>query len=462
MKVSKGWVLAGALAVAGMLTSTAAGQSDETLQEIRETVEQLKEQVESQQQQIDEQAALLEAAQAEKEEQAAAATPDDASSPEPRSRGSLFLEATEIRSWINVNYAYNTRGGGNDHSINQNSNTAFHTDNDTFQVDQLWFQFDKPVSEESRVGFHADIAFGETARSDLGVAGNDEVAVYSAYISYLAPFAYAGVRLDAGELWTLLGAEDIPVTENFNITRGLVWGLQPVSNTGAILSTQLGPVSLSLGAVNAVVSDSATDTDRNKAITGQIKFEAEQWNVAASFIHGSRLGALEDSGIAVDPTDPACTADPVTPTTPVCETFPVNNDDNRRDLGVFDLVVTATPNAKTKIYLNFDYVWSHPAHLPNTSTYGMAVAGRYQWTEALGVAARFEFVVTDPSNERSEDEYSLTTTLDYSLTEGLTARGEARFDWGVGGKYRGAGQSYASTGGGSKQILLLAELIYAF
>ncbi|MCH7869239.1 MAG: outer membrane beta-barrel protein [Myxococcales bacterium] len=413
--MSKLWTAAVALALTGMLATTAAGHSNETLGEI------------------------------------------DA---ESGSGLSMFLEATEINSWINVNYTYNPRGSGNDQSINQNSNTGFHSNNDTFQLDQFWFQFDKPVTSESRAGFHADIAFGETARSEIGVTGNDVVTIYSAYISYLAPLAYQGIRLDAGELWTLLGAEVIPVSENLNITRGLVWGLQPVSHTGAILSTQVGPVSLSFGLVNAVVSDTAIDTDRNKALTGQVKFAADTWNIAASFIHGSRLGALENSGIAIDPSDPLCSGP--TGQIPPCPTFPVNNDDNRSDLGIFDLVVAGNLGEDITLYVNFDYVWSHPANLPNASTYALAAAGRYQWNKDLGIAMRFEVVVVDPSNAQSEDEYSFTTTVDYALTDGLTARGEVRFDWGVGDKYRRAGDPYSFTGGADSQTLLLAELIYAF
>ena len=114
------------------------------------------------------------------------------------------------------------------------------------------------------------------------------------------------------------------------------------------------------------------------------------------------------------------------------------------------------------LYVNFDYVWSHPANLPNANTYALAAAGRYQWNKDLGIAMRFEVVVVDPSNAQSEDEYSFTTTVDYALTDGLTARAEVRFDWGVGDKYRRAGDPYSFTGGADSQTLLLVELIYAF
>lgn len=431
-----------ALAVTGLWVGSAAGEVDPGLEELRDAVEQLEDQVERQQQQLDEQAELLGAAETQ---------------PSSREGGSgsglsTFLAATEIHSWINVNYTYNSRGNGNDHLIGQNSNTGFHDDNHTFQVDQLWFQIDKPVNSESRAGFHADIAFGETARSEIGFAGNDAVTVYTAYASFLAPMGYGGVRFDAGELWTLLGAEVIPVSENLNITRGMVWGLQPVSNTGVIATTFFGPVSVSFGLVNAVVSDTATDSDRDKAITGQIAFEAEKWSISASFIHGSKLGSLEDSKRPLDPD-----ADPGE-----CPCFPVNKDKNKADLGIFDLVVAGDPTENITLYFNFDYVWSHPSSAPNQDTYGMALAGRYRVNDTLGLSMRFEVVVINPSNRRSEDEYSLTTTFDHLLTDNLTLRGEMRFDWGVDGKYHKAGSRYAFTGGANHQNLFLAEVIYSF
>ncbi|MBW2292078.1 MAG: outer membrane beta-barrel protein [Deltaproteobacteria bacterium] len=439
--VSKLWCMAIALAMTGLLASGAAGEVDPDLQEMRETVDQLREQVERQQQQLDEQAEFL------------AGSETQVSDEEESGSGSglsTFLEAAEVHAWINVNYTYNSRGNSNDHLIGQNSNTGFHEDSHTFQVDQLWFQIDKPVSSESRAGFHADIAFGETARSEIGFAGNDAVTVYSAYASFLAPMGYGGVRFDAGELWTLLGAEVVPVSENLNITRGMVWNLQPVTNTGAIATTNFGPVSVSFGLVNAVVSDTATDSDRDKALTGRIAFEAEKWSIAGSFIHGSKLGALEDSKTPLDPDEPDGPF------------FPVNKDRNKTDLGVFDLVVAGDPAENITAYLNFDYVWSHPGGAPNESTYGVAVAGRYGVSDVMGLSMRFEMVIIDPSNKESEEEYSLTTTVDYLITDNLTARGEMRFDWGIDGKYHKAGDPYAFTGGANHQNLFLAEVIYSF
>lgn len=417
---------------------TAAADVDPAVKELQQAVLDLKQKVEQQDIELERQAFRLQSAEEAQgiAEANAAARSKDATA---GSGLSDFLEAIEINSWIDVNYAYNSRGNGNNHQIGQNSNTAFHQDSNTVQVDQIWFQFDKPVNNESRAGFHTDIAFGETARSDIGFGGNDAVTVYTAYVSYLAPLGYSGIQFDAGEVWTLLGAESIPVVNNWNITRGLVWNLQPNSHTGVIASTLIGPVSLSAGFVNAVLSDTAIDSDRNKALTGRIAYEAEAWSIAGAMIWGSQQGP------------------------PISIEQPENNDRNEFDLAIFDFLVKGDPTPELSVYLNFDYVWAHPGHgVPNRSTYGTSVAARYAVSEITGLAARFDVVVVDPSDSASEDEYAITTTIDRQLTDELTLRGEMRFDWGVDGKYKKAGTPYSADRGSNHQNLFLLEAIYSF
>jgi len=422
-----------------------AGEEPSADPEMREIVRTLQAQVARQQQQLDDQAKRLEETEARADEADADA---DVHADETRSASgvSRFFEAVDLESWINVNYTWNSRGNGNTHIIGQNSNAPFHEDSHSFQVDQLWFRMDKAVSSESRAGFHADIAFGETARNaQLAFGGNDSVAVYTAYASYLAPGGYGGIRIDAGELWTLLGVEVVPAPENLNITRGIVWGIQPVNHTGVIVSTSVSNFSFAFGAVNAPLSDSAQDSDRNKAFTGRIAFEAEKFYIAASAIHGSRNEALEDSGIP-DPDG---------------GNFPVNNDSEKSDVTIANFVMTFDPTDDLTGWVDFTYRWLHP-NGPDSNTYAWAAAARYALTETLGVASRFEMVVVDPSNGKATDEYSLTFTFDKAITDHLLARLEGRFDWGIDGKYRKAGTDYDDPSASNHQNLFVAEVIYQF
>jgi hypothetical protein len=106
--------------------------------------------------------------------------------------------------------------------------------------------------------------------------------------------------------------------------------------------------------------------------------------------------------------------------------------------GLYDLVVTWDPNEKISAWLNFDYAWNKPSG-QNQHAWGLATAARYAVTERLGVSGRFEYVADDsgfagwlnpnggapPSNSSI---FSLTGTVDYSLTSSLMVRGEVRYD----------------------------------
>jgi hypothetical protein len=61
------------------------------------------------------------------------------------------------------------------------------------------------------------------------------------------------------------------------------------------------------------------------------------------------------------------------------------------------------------------------------------VAGRYAWNDRLGTAFRLEYVADDQAAFGFSDEadlWSITATLDYSLTEQLILKGEVRHDQG--------------------------------
>jgi hypothetical protein len=365
---------------------------------------------------------------------------------------STFLKATQFDAWLAVDYAYNSRGNGNVHIIGQNKNTESHADSHTFQVDQLWFRMDKAVSVESRAGFHADIAFGETARNaNLAFGGNDSIAVYTAYVSYLLPGGYGGIRVDAGELWSLLGVEVVAAPENLNITRGLVRSLQPVSNTGLLVSTDVGPVRLALGVVNAPLSDTATDSDRNTSVTGQIGLTLfdDKYDMAVSFMHGSRYHPLDDSGVE-NPDDPNG------------GNFPINNDSNKADVTIIDFAFKSKPIEKLDLTLNYDYLWDHPNHGPNTEFHGVAIAARYALTDKIGAAGRFEVVYVKPEEGDNQDEYTFTLTGDYSFNDNLMVRAEVRWDWGIEGKYPRADDPYDCDCFSDDQLLFTAQAMYVF
>ena len=131
-----------------------------------------------------------------------------------RSAVGTFLQQVDVSGLAAASYNHRLLGGGDKNLTDGNS--FRHQSADTFSLDQLWLTLDKPVNEESRGGFHADILYGESARAmrnssigsplDSGVGGGvsdeddswDDIYLFGAYASYLAPIGN-GIRFDLGK-----------------------------------------------------------------------------------------------------------------------------------------------------------------------------------------------------------------------------------------------------------------------
>ena len=79
-----------------------------------------------------------------------------------------FLESLEFDGWVSASYWYNFNEPTNNNLIGANTGVIgqaypFNPDANQFSFDQLWFSVERPVDEENRAGFAAEIAFGKTA-----------------------------------------------------------------------------------------------------------------------------------------------------------------------------------------------------------------------------------------------------------------------------------------------------------
>lgn len=437
---SRRWTsaLVAALLAAGS-PAVAADEVQQELRELRDMVTQLKDQVRAQQQQIQTQNELI--------------TQSDVAAGGSSSGLAAFFQETNFYGFVSASYQFNTANKSNDGIFGQNNsagaaNAGIFTrpDSNTFAIDQVWFTMDHAATEDSRGGFHVDLLWGNAAEqfngrcrsgcTDGAFNGGDSPELYTAYVSYLAPIG-SGVQIDAGKLATPMGAEVLQTTENFNITRGLVYNLQPINHTGVIASTDLGGgLSLALGAVNAVFSDATFDTDNGKAFTGRLGLDGDGVSAGLSAIYGAQLDA---AGVGADEDDKA---------------------------GVVDLVLTADPSEQLSLWLNFDWAFTEGTGF-DTDQYGVAVAGRLALLESTGFSVRGEFVRTnvqsDPVGGFDGRNWSVTGTLDHALTDALTMRGEARYDFASIDDFEDD-VFFDSSGFATKddRLLLIAEMIYAF
>ncbi|MBW2402144.1 MAG: outer membrane beta-barrel protein [Deltaproteobacteria bacterium] len=339
-----------------------------------------------------------------------------------------FLEQVDVSGVIAASYNHRLVDGQG--SINGGNSLFRHPDANTFALDQFWMVVDKPVTEDSRGGFHVEFVTGQTGLSQGGESQN-EPYLYSGYVSYLAPIG-DGVQVDAGRLATPLGAEVEQTNGNFNITQGNVFALQPVTHTGVSFSTPVSDeVSTVFGIVNGVYSDTFTSTTNDKAYYGQVAFSGDSFGVNVGFITGDDTSS--GGGDSCAGADCAVT--------------------------VVDVVITADPTDDLSLWANFDYVNNTGNdYAANGVAYGIAGAGRLAVTEKTGLSTRVEFVSADEDflgTANDVEVVSVTGTADHTLAEGLVVRGEVRWDTATKG-----GNAFANNK--EDQVIAIAEIYYAF
>jgi len=331
----------------------------------------------------------------------------------PSSSTAAFLDSLEIGGWLSTDYWYNLNSPANERLEDGNIGAAgqslpFSPDANQFSFGQLWFWMERPIDEENRAGFRTDIAFGKTAgllpdgnTPVDGRGGGNNLYIASAYVQYLTDW---GVTMKAGKFGTLLGAEVAQAPMNFNISRGLVYNLlQPIDHVGIMASGDLPAEGWdwALAVVNDVFKTQPT-LNNGKAVMGHVGYAAETWSANLNGIWGTDT--------------------------------PGSSGDH---YGIIDVVLTWDPDERVSMWANFDYNLDNSSRDGSADAYGIAVAGRYAWTDRLGTALRLEYVADErqlfglPGDSKL---WSITATTDYSVTENLIVKGEIRHDGGRVGK----------------------------
>ena len=457
--VSRALTLAAAIVLLGAGPVMANSDVESDLAEMRQMVNQLQQQVQAQDEQLQAQGQQLDEAQ-----QVVLRAQEDMSAV---SGLSAFLSSVEVDGWVAGSYAWNTNNpshGLGDASDGPNGNNGgnnevflpFHRNNNSFEVDQVWFGMGKKATAQSRAGFRFDMVYGQTATglnqtdwepcfdhpSD-NCASTDQLQdyrIYQAYVEYLAPVGN-GVNIKAGKFATLVGAEVAQTTQNFNITRGNLYTFfQPITHTGVLATTDVGPVSISFGLANSAWNNvQQIDNNKEKTYIVNAGWSQDNLGLSATVIYG----AEED-------------------------------DNNSNKSGLFDLVATFDPSDELSLWANFDYVWDDGSG-DEDSSWGVAAAGRLALNDSTGISARAEYVnMNDDELWLFAETWSLTGTIDHMLVDNLMVRAEVRFDQsrarngnteispGVHATYNEFPQDDGHNGRSRNQTVLLAELVYTF
>src|SRR5690606_30164475 len=189
-------------------------QMQDRLQSMEDKLQATNDQLEAANQRVQEQAALIESS--------GLAEGRGASS----GLGCLVCD-WRIGGWVAGSYNYNLNDPNdapNGSLQGTNLGAGFydftHPDHNTFSLDQVWFEIEKEVSEESRAGFRADFVYGKTAKAMGGAVGNafDDTALYihQAYVQYAPPIGPEGTVVKFGKFGTLIGVETLGTIYNYN------------------------------------------------------------------------------------------------------------------------------------------------------------------------------------------------------------------------------------------------------
>ncbi len=448
-----------ALALAALVPSVGAAEDDNLrreMDEMRNMILQLQDTVSTQSGEIAEQKQVIDRAGIE----------DVTLGGDAGSGISSFLQNVDIKGWVSFTYFHNLDDLDNNNIISGNTGANgccvpfAGRDDNSFTVQQLWFQMGKAATKEDRGGFFAEIAFGRDAaflpggNTSATFDGGNNLYLNSAYVEYLATVAGQDIKIKGGKFATLIGYEVAQAPYNWNITRANVYNLlQPIDHVGILVETAWeNGFDLKLGVVNDPYGQSQPDFNDGKTFLGHVGYTAESWSVALNGLWGNDVARNEHP-----------------------------------DIGIIDLIVTWNPLDKLAFWMNADYVVRDDNRFSDDpNAWGLILAGRYAWTERLGTSLRWEFVDDDgrelvfhggggcsgadnldAGGNAFETEcqiQSVTGTVDFKLTEALTVKGEVRFDKSY---LKGVSSDTVFTdsdgpGQGGEQLLVGFEAIYQF
>ncbi len=348
---------------------------------------------------------------------------------------------------------------------NQGDNGAFyplHPDNNTFSLDQVWFEVERPIDEENRAGFRLDTVYGKTGamlngggpsnRRD-GIRDDTSIYINQGYVQYLAPVG-DGVTFKAGKFGTLIGYEVAQTIYNQNITRGSVYNLlEPIDHIGVLASYAFGDSGFdaAIGGVNGFFPDSP-DRNEAKSIIGHVGWANEMVSVGVNGIWGGEIQGFDGA-----------------------------------ESGLINGLVKINPTDRLALYVNGDYRWIDAGSDPYA--WGVAAGGRFAINDRTGVSLRGEYVEDDDNFlgfggwsdtaipgflafvPTDIETWGVTATLDHLLTDQLMLRAEVRWDAidktssGVddGEFFHGSINNNGSDNGlDDDQVVLGAEVIYNF
>jgi hypothetical protein len=448
-------------------------QMQNRMQQMEDKLQATTDQLDSANQRVDEQSQLI--------EQSGLAETRGASNGLPG-----FLGQITVGGWVAASYLWNINHPTSETNLgyptgdgmggtNAGLNGGFyplHPDHNSFALDQVTFEVERPIDEENRAGFRFDTMYGKTGALLNGggpnnrYSNNDDssIYIYQGYVQYLAPIG-DGITLKAGKFATPFGIEVPGSIYNQNITRGNVWTLlEPIDHIGVMAGYAFGDTGFDVagGVVNGFRPNDP-DNNESKSVAAHIGWANETLSVAMNGYYGNEQTASSEHASTL-----------------------------------LNGVVKFNPTDRLSLYVNGDY--GDAANNGIGKAWGVATGGRYAITDRTGISLRGEYVADNNNftgfcslansdfdggadscqwQLNTEDQFlvetdvkifGITATVDHLLTDQLMVRGEVRWDNvrhsdnTSNGEFFNGSLDYSESDLGlkSNQVTLGAEVVYNF
>jgi hypothetical protein len=364
----KGEIMVRFATVAAVLALMAAPLvAQESTEQLRQELEQLRKEVDG---------LKADRAQYESKEVAGSAKVDAGSmAPEGDSPIMTALKGTKLSGFVDAGYQVSFGNGLNGKVASPApglmSTRVFDERANSFYLNAVQLNIERLATKDMIVGYHFELAAGH----DVGIYNNNgsEVGLQEGWLQILAPVG-SGIDIRVGKQAYLGGFEVIESKDDFNYSRGLLFGfIQPFTQTGIRASYSFGDqLSATIGFSNSNNStvgggaDQYADNDNQKNVDLQLAFK---------------------------------------PTKDALVQMTITEGTDKANFGqttagkfyIFDIVASYTMD-KLIVGLNLD--WASANRIvnavppPNTVRFplsGLALYGKYAWTDAMASALRWEY-----------------------------------------------------------------------
>jgi len=307
---------------------------------------------------------------------AGAQEPSPSPSPEP--------PKIDVTGFVDVYYGYNFNG------VDPVMRT-FDVQHNAFSLSLAEVAFAKALTPESRVGFRVDLDFGKTA--DLVAAyepESDGKEIYKHIQQAYASLLTGKVTWDVGKFVTPIGAEVIESQDNWNYTRGVLFGYAiPFYHVGVRAAVPVG--------------DKLT-------LTG---FLLNGWN-NGSELNGAKTFALN------------ATLKPSSSLTWYLNYMGGEEVEDGDVRHLLDTTLSLALNDKLSLMGNFDY-----GKEGDVEWWGVAAYAKLQATPSWAIVGRYEYVDDSEGGFMTlgTKGQSITVTSDHLIAGALKARLEYRTDF---------------------------------